>query len=163
MAARKWIDDGYRDTELRDVRRIRWVLVITMLLNFLATGIKLGAGMATGAISIVADSLDSLFDGFSNLVGLVGLNLAARPPDSDHPYGHRKFETIAALCIAILLFLTSWQLLQTAWARWWSDAVPVISGWTMFAMIASILIQGGTSIYELHQGRKLKYYLAFYE
>jgi cation diffusion facilitator family transporter len=156
MASRKWIDDGYQETELRDVHRIRWVLLITMLLNFLATGIKLAAGLATGAISIVADSLDSLFDGISNLVGLVGLNLAAKPPDSDHPYGHRKFETIAALCIAFLLFLTSWQLLQTAWEHWWNDAVPVISEWTIIAMVASILIQGGTSIYELSQGRKLK-------
>ena len=156
MAARKWIDDGYRETELRDVRRIRWVLIITMLLNFLAMAIKLATGLATGALSVVADGLDSLFDGISNLVGLVGLNLAARPPDSDHPYGHRKFETIAALSIAFLLFLTSWQLLQTAWDRWWSEAVPEISIWIIVAVVASMLIQAGTSFYELRQGRKLK-------
>ncbi len=155
MTARKWIDDGYQTTELRDVRRIRWILIITMLLNFLATGIKLAAGIATGALSVVADGLDSLFDGISNLVGLVGLNLAVKPPDVDHPYGHRKFETIAALVIAFLLFLTSWQLLQAAWVRWWSDEVPEISLWTIAAMVASMLIQGGTSLYELRQGRKL--------
>ena len=156
MSARKWIDDGYQSTELRDVRRIRRVLIVTMLLNFLATGIKLAAGFATGALSVVADGLDSLFDGISNLVGLVGLNIAARPPDRDHPYGHRKFETIAALSIAFLLFLTSWQLLQTAWERWWSEMVPEISVWTIAAMVSSMLIQGGTSYYELRQGRKLK-------
>ncbi|MBK5109283.1 MAG: cation diffusion facilitator family transporter, partial [Anaerolineales bacterium] len=155
MTARKWINDGYQETELRDVRRIRWVLIITMLLNFLATGIKLAAGFATGALSVVADGLDSLFDGISNLVGLVGLNIASRPPDSNHPYGHRKFETIAALSIAFLLFLTSLQLLQTAWDRWWSEDVPVINVWTILAMVASMLIQGGTSYYELRQGRKL--------
>jgi cation diffusion facilitator family transporter len=156
MSPRKWIDDGYQTTELRDIRRIRWVLIITMLLNFLATGIKLAAGVATGALSVVADGLDSLFDGISNLVGLVGLNLASKPPDSDHPYGHRKFETIAALSIAFLLFLTSWQLLQTAWERWWSDEIPEINIWTIAAMVASMLIQGGTSLYELRQGRKLR-------
>lgn len=156
MSERKWIDDGYQATELRDVRRIRQVLIVTMLLNFLATGIKLAAGLTTGALSVVADGLDSLFDGVSNLVGLVGLNIAARPPDSDHPYGHRKFETIAALSIAFLLFLTSWQLLQTAWDRWWSESVPEVSLWTIAAMVGSMLIQGGTSYYELRQGRKLK-------
>ena len=138
------------------MRRIRRVLIVTMLLNFLATGIKLAAGLTTGALSVVADGLDSLFDGISNLVGLIGLNIAARPPDSDHPYGHRKFETIAALSIAFLLFLTSWQLLQTAWDRWWSEAVPEVSYWTIAAMVGSMLIQGGTSYYELRQGRKLK-------
>jgi len=156
MSARKWIDDGYQATELRDVPSIRRVLIITLLLNFLATGIKLAAGLGTGALSVVADGLDSLFDGISNLVGLVGLNVAARPPDSNHPYGHRKFETIAALSIAFLLFLTSWQLLQTAWDRWWSGAIPEINAWTFAAMIISMLIQGGTSYYELRQGRKHK-------
>lgn len=156
MSPRKWIDDGYQTTDMRDVRRIRWVLVITMLLNFLATGIKLAAGFTTGALSVVADGLDSLFDGISNLVGLVGLNVAARPPDKDHPYGHRKFETIAALSIAFLLFLTSWQLLVTAWERWWSDQIPQVNAWTIAAMIASMLIQGGTSLYELREGRRLK-------
>jgi cation diffusion facilitator family transporter len=155
MVPRKWIDDGYQTTERRDVRRIRWVLIITMLLNFLATAIKLAAGLATGALSVVADGLDSLFDGISNLVGLVGLNLASRPADSDHPYGHRKFETIAALSIAFLLFLTSWQLLQTAWERWSSEDVPEINIWTIAAVVVSMLIQGGTSLYELRQGRKL--------
>lgn len=155
MSVRKWIDDGYQSTELRDISSIRRVLLLTMLLNFLATGIKLAAGVATGALSVVADGLDSLFDGISNLVGLVGLKVAAQPPDSDHPYGHRKFETIAALSIAFLLFLTSWQLLQVAWERWWTEAVPEISIWTLVAMIASMLIQAGTSIFELRRGRKL--------
>jgi len=104
----------------------------------------------------VADGLDSLFDGISNLAGLVGLNLASKPPDADYPYGHRKFETIAALSIAFLTFLTSWQLLQTAWERWWSDAIPEISIWTGAAMVAAMLIQAGTSFYELRQGRNLK-------
>jgi cation diffusion facilitator family transporter len=156
MPTRKWIDDGYRDTELRDVRRIRLVLLVTMLLNFAATAIKLTAGIVTGALSVVADALDSLFDGISNLAGLVGLNLASKPPDADHPYGHRKFETIAALSIAFLLFLTSWQLLQTAWERWWSDVVPDINMWTAAALLVSMLIQAATSIYELRQGRELK-------
>lgn len=156
MTSHKWIDDGYLLAEQRDVVRIRQVLVITMLLNFLATGVKLAAGLMTGALSVVADGLDSLFDGISNLVGLVGLSLASRPPDVDHPYGHRKFETIAALIIAFLLFLTSWQLLQTAWGRWWSTEIPQVNRWTIGAMLASMAIQGATSIYELRRGRKLK-------
>lgn len=156
MEPRKWIDDGYQHTEQRDVSKIRWVLVWTMLLNFLATAIKLAAGIATGALSVVADGLDSLFDGISNLAGLVGLNVAAKPADADHPYGHRKFETLAALSIAFLLFLTSWQLLVTAWERWWSGTVPQISIWTGAALVASMLIQAGTSFYELRQGRRLK-------
>ena len=151
-----WTDDGYFVTERRDMRQIRWVLIATMLLNFLATAIKLAAGLATGALSVVADGLDSLFDGLSNVVGLTGLYLAAKPPDAEHPYGHRKFETVAALSISFLLFLTSWQLLQAAWERFKEGTPPQINTWTVAAMLIAMLVQAGTSWYELRQGRKLK-------
>ena len=151
-----WLDDGYFATEKRDLNQIRWVLIITMLLNFLAMGIKLVAGLLIGSLSMVADGLDSFFDGLSNVVGLGGLYVAGKPPDADHPYGHRKFETVAALSISFLLFLTCWQLLQTAWNRLGQDISPEVNYWTIIAMLLSIAIQGGTSIYELRAGRRLK-------
>jgi cation diffusion facilitator family transporter len=97
-----------------------------------------------------------LFDGISNLVGLAGLHIAGKPPDAEHPYGHRKFETVAALTIAILLFLTSWQLLLTAWERLRSGTSPEINSFVLAAMILSMLIQAGTAFYELRAGRRLR-------
>ena len=151
-----WTDDGYFTTERRDLSQIRRVLVITMLLNFVAMAVKIVAGLATGALSVIADGLDSLFDGLSNVVGLAGLYAASKPPDAEHPYGHRKFETIAALSISFLLFLTCLQLLQTAWNRLGEGAAPDVTLWTAGAMLASMLVQAGTSYYELRQGRRLK-------
>lgn len=150
----KWIDDGYFNTERRDLSQIRRVLVITMVLNFAATAVKLAAGLATGALSVIADALDSLFDGLSNAVGLAGLHAAGKPPDAEHPYGHRKFETLSALSIAFLLFLTTYQLLVTAWNRLQSEVVPQVNLWVIAAMVLSMLIQALTSAYELRQGRK---------
>src|SRR3989304_2040286 len=152
----KWIKDDFDVPDTRDLGNIRRVLILTMLFNFTATGVKLSAGLATGALSVVADSLDSLFDGLSNVVGLAGLTAAAKPPDADHPYGHRKFETIAALSIAFLLFLTCWQLLQVAWERLGSGAAPQVNLWTGLAMLVSVAIQAGTSYYELRKGRRLQ-------
>lgn len=151
-----WSDDGYFVTERRDLKQIRMVLVVTMLLNFLATGIKLAAGVATGALSVVADALDSLFDGLSNIAGLTGLYLAGKPPDAEHPYGHRKFETVAALSISFLLFLTAWQLILAAWERFTSGEAPQVNAWVIAAMLVSMVVQAGTSIYELRKGRRLK-------
>ena len=152
----KWIKDDFDVPDTRDLGNIRRVLILTMLFNFTATGVKLSAGLATGALSVVADSLDRLFDGLSNVVGLAGLTAAAKPPDADHPYGHRKFETIAALSIAFLLFLTCWQLLQVAWEQFGSPAEPQINWWTGIAMLVGMVIQGLTSFYELRRGRQLK-------
>jgi cation diffusion facilitator family transporter len=156
MPTVKWIQDGFLLEERRDLGRIRRVLVVTMLLNFAASAVKLAAGLATGALSVVADALDSLFDGISNVVGLAGLSAAAKPPDAEHPYGHRKFETIAALSIAFLLFLTSFQLLQSAWQRLGSARPPQVNLSTVAAMVVGMLLQAGTSYYELRQGRRLR-------
>jgi cation diffusion facilitator family transporter len=151
-----WTDDGYFVTERRDLGQIRRVLIVTMLLNFLATAIKIGAGLLTGALSVVADGLDSLFDGLSNVVGLAGLYASSKPPDAEHPYGHRKFETVAALSISFLLFLTCWQLIQVAWSRLGEAHMPSINLWIVAAMLLSMVVQAGTSFYELREGRRLK-------
>ncbi len=96
---------------MRDYEGIRKVLILTMLLHVMATLAQLAIGFRTGTLSLTADGLDSFFDGFSNVVGLVAISFAARPPDRDHPYGHRKYVTMMASGIAVLLAVTTWELL----------------------------------------------------
>ncbi|MCB0187669.1 MAG: cation diffusion facilitator family transporter, partial [Caldilineaceae bacterium] len=112
----------------RNYRAIQRVLIITFLLNVLATLAKLGVGLWTGALSLVADGLDTLFDGLSNVIGLVAVNISSQPPDEEHPYGHRKFETLAALFIAAALFITTWELATGAIQRLF-DPPPVVVNW----------------------------------
>src|SRR4029453_11500332 len=94
----------------RDYHAIHRVLLITFAYNLLATVVKLGVGLWIGALSLIADGMDSLFDGASNIVGVVAVRISSQPPDDQHPYGHRKFETLAALFIAVALFVTAWEL-----------------------------------------------------
>ncbi|MCP4168313.1 MAG: cation-efflux pump [Chloroflexi bacterium] len=140
---------------MRDYSAIRRTLIITMLLNFVASAVKLGAGFATGALSLVADGLDTLFDAVANIVGLVGISIGSRPPDEDHPYGHRKFETFAALIIALLLFVAAWELGSSAVARMRNPQPITLNAWAFAALVFSIVIQAGTSAYELRKGRHL--------
>ena len=72
------------------------VLTRVLVLNLAVALAKLILGYATGAVSIVSDGFHSLTDSASNIIGLVGLRAADKPPDADHPYGHRKYETVAA-------------------------------------------------------------------
>lgn len=151
-----WQDDGYYPVDQRDNRGIFWVMLGTMLLNFAATGVKMAAGVLTGSISVVADGLDSFFDGLSHVSGFAGLYAASKPPDAEHPYGHRKFETIAALSIAFLLFLTTYQLILTAWDRLRNPKALEINIWVILAMVVGLMIQGFTTWFEYRQGRRLK-------
>lgn len=138
-------------------RAIRRVLWITMGLNLVAMAAKLLVGYWTGSLSLIADGMDSVFDAASNVIGLVGIHFAARPADEDHPYGHRKAETITALVIAGLLFLTTWELLQSAVERLRDPALirAEANWWSFGALLVSIVIHVLVVWYELREGRRL--------
>lgn len=140
-------------TRFGAIRRVLW---ITLGLNLLATLAKIVVGYLTGSLSIVADGFDSLFDSASNVIGLVGMSFAARPPDEDHPYGHRKFETLAAISVSVLLFVTSVELVRSVIERLSSPAVPQINLWSFAALIFSIGVHLFTVVYERRRGRELQ-------
>src|ERR687897_1452468 len=91
---------------------VRQVLVRILFLNLAVALVKIVFGQLSGSISILSDGFHSLTDGASNVVALVGLRLARKPPDADHPYGHRKFETLAAGAIALFLLVVVVEVAQ---------------------------------------------------
>lgn len=143
---------------MKNFAAIQRVLVITFLLNLLATVAKLVVGYLTGSLSLVADGFDSVFDSASNIIGLVGIYIAARPADKEHPYGHRKFETMTAISISILLFLTFVELVESAWARLRAPEtiVPVVNAWSFAALLVSIAVHTAVVSYEYRKGKELK-------
>ncbi|MCB0126953.1 MAG: cation diffusion facilitator family transporter, partial [Caldilineaceae bacterium] len=140
----------------RNYRAIQRVLIITFLLNVLATLAKLGVGLWTGALSLVADGLDTLFDGLSNVIGLVAVNISSQPPDEEHPYGHRKFETLAALFIAAALFITTWELATGAIQRLFDPPPVVVNWWSIGALLFSSAVQAVAGLWELRKAAQLE-------
>jgi cation diffusion facilitator family transporter len=152
------VADGAREGVLIAARHqeVSRVLARVLILNLLVAGAKLILGYATGAVSIVSDGFHSLADSASNIIGLVGLRAAGKPPDADHPYGHRKFETLAAGAIFIFLVVAVMEIGRTAIARL-ADPVPPDVGWLSFAvMTATLAINLGVVRYEAGRGRALK-------
>ncbi len=137
-------------------RAIRQVLWITLALNLLSTVIKAGIGLWTGSLSLLASGLDALFDASSNVVGLVGIQVAARPPDAEHPYGHHKSETLAAMIIAGVLFVTVVGIVQQAVERLLGGSVPEVSAYSFGAIAVGLAIELFTSSYERRKGRELE-------
>jgi len=141
-----------------NLRAIKRVLVITLILNLVATLAKLIVGYLTGALSLIADGFDSVFDSASNVVGLVGIHIASQPADEEHPYGHRKFETFTAVGISLLLFLTCWELIKSAWERLTAPQAiaPEVNAWSFGALLVSIAVHIVVVIYESGAGRRLR-------
>lgn len=135
------------------VRRILIVIFVLNILTALAKGIY---GLYTDALSMSADGLHSLFDSTANIIGLVGISLAARPPDRDHPYGHGKYESFAAIGIAILLFASCLQLVLAAVDRLQKGSVPDVTQLSFAIMALTLIINIGVSSYEYILGRRLK-------
>ena len=135
---------------------IRRVLIITMLLNFTVALGKIAIGSATGAISISADGFHSLMDGAANLVGLFANRIAGKPADEDHPYGHRRFETLAALTIGILLLITAGEIISSALERFSSGEQPQISPVMFAVLVGTLVVNLFLSRYEHREGERLK-------
>jgi len=135
---------------------VRRILIIIFAINIVTALAKGAYGLFTNSLSMSADGLHSLFDSTSNIIGLVGISLAARPPDKEYPYGHAKFETFASLGIAVLLFASSIQLVIAAVNRLQSQLEPQITGLSFGIMGITLLINIGVSAYEYILGKRLK-------
>ena len=87
-------------------RKVKQVLWLILFANFAVALLKIIVGTAISSTSMTADGFHSISDGTSNILGIVGIILASKPRDKEHPYGHNKFEVISGLFIgAMLLFL----------------------------------------------------------
>ena len=83
-------------------RSIRWTQA-GLLVNAVLVLVKLVAGIVGHANALVADAVESSADIFSSLIVWMGLSIAARPADEDHPYGHGKAEPLAAAIVSLML------------------------------------------------------------
>jgi cation diffusion facilitator family transporter len=119
---------------------VRVVLVKILFLNIAVALAKVIYGQMSGSISILSDGFHSLTDGTSNVVALIGLRLARKPPDANHPYGHRKFETIAAGGIALFLLVVVVEVAQAAFFRFRSGGAPTVTPTSFIVMLATLAI-----------------------
>jgi cation diffusion facilitator family transporter len=131
------------------------VLVKVLLLNLGVAAAKLALGFTSGAVSIVSDGVHSLTDGLSNVAALVGVGVARRPPDRNHPYGHRKYETIAAAAIGGFLLIVTVEILETAWGRFRAGTAPTVTPMAFAVMVATIGINLLVTRYERRAGQRL--------
>ncbi|MFM8550884.1 MAG: cation diffusion facilitator family transporter [Nitrospiraceae bacterium] len=137
-------------------KEVRWVLWAVLGLNLLVALAKLLYGVVTASLSMQADGFHSLFDGVSNIVGLVGLWLAAAPPDDVHPYGHKKYETLAAASIGAMLLGTCVYLLWSSYAHWQRAVQPQVTRASFAIMLATMAINYGVMRWERSKGRELR-------
>jgi cation diffusion facilitator family transporter len=136
-------------------RRIVRALAAILGLNLVVAIAKLIYGHTSGAIAITADGVHSLLDASSNVIGIVGIAVASRPPDENHPYGHRKYETFAALGVAAMLLLGCQEILSQALHRLRTPGAPQIHTVGFVIVVGTLLVNLAVVMYERRAGRQL--------
>jgi cation diffusion facilitator family transporter len=140
---------------LQKYKKIRRVLIIVLLLNLAVAFAKIIYGSLTNTLSMVADGYHSLFDGVSNVIGLAGTFIAARPPDKDHPYGHAKYETVASVFIALLLIFVGFEIFRNSLDRFLIRSAPEVTAISFLVILGTMLINYLVTRYEYREGKAL--------
>jgi cation diffusion facilitator family transporter len=144
------------EAHARDDAAVRRVLWVVLWLNLAVAVAKLAYGAVSGSIAIRADGIHSLFDGGSNIVGLVALWVASHPPDDDHPYGHRKVESLAALLIGVSVVLGLLEVVRSIASSILGRTHPQISGLGFVVAGGTLAINLLVSTREAASGRRLR-------
>lgn len=137
-------------------KKVRQVLIITLILNIVVLLLKAVVGVMTGSLSLQADALHSVTDSANNVLGLVTNQLSSPKPDRDHPYGHQKFEAIGALGIAAFLGIACFEIITGALNRILFGGEPVkIGGSELWLLIIVLGINIFVAFYERKIGLKV--------
>ena len=131
------------------------VLYRVLFLNLVVAIVKIALGYATGAVSILSDGFHSLTDSASNVVALLGVSIARLPPDENHPYGHRKYETVASLGILVFLVIVLVQVLGAAYDRLVNGGTPRVFPEGIGIMATTLAVNLFVVAYEEREGRRL--------
>lgn len=136
--------------------QVRRVLLITLFLNLLVMGLKAVVGIVTGSLSLQADALHSVTDSANNVLGLVASQFSSPTPDRRHPYGHQKYEGVAALGIAAFLGIACFEIIQGAIDKIWHGGDPVtISAEQLWILLIVLGINIFVAFYERKIGKEV--------
>ena len=125
--------------------------------NIVLTIIKLWGGIVGNSRALIADAVHSASDVISSFVVLFGVRASNKPPDDDHPYGHGKYESVAALIVAILLIVIGIEILVSSVQLIFANEAPQVPKVIALVIIViSIVVKEGLYQYKIRLGKKIK-------
>lgn len=139
----RWFVKDYKDTTNTAVRTAygRLAGITGIVCNLLLFTAKLVIGTLSGSISITADAFNNLSDASSSIITLLGFKLSARPADKDHPFGHARYEYIAALAVSVLIMVIGLELAKSSLDKILHPAAVQVSGVLVAVLCLSMAVK----------------------
>jgi cation diffusion facilitator family transporter len=128
--------------------------IISVLVNSVLFVLKFWAGIVTGSIALTADAWHTLSDSLSSIIVIVAVKLSSKKPDNEHPFGHGRWEQIAALFIAFLLGIIAFDFLKDSIAQFKSHESTQFGTLAIVVTIISIIVKEALAQYAFYIGRK---------
>lgn len=113
--------------------------IVGIICNVLLCAAKGLIGLAAGSVSIVADALNNLADAASNIISLMGFRLASRPADTDHPYGHGRYEYLSGLVVSAMILVVGVELMKSSVGKI-INPEPVEFSWVLVIVLALAIV-----------------------
>ena len=135
--------------------QVRKVLVYTLILNAAVALAKIIYGFMTNSVAMISDGFHSVFDGTSNVIGLIGIWIASHPPDEKHPYGHKKYETLFTIVIAVMLFTTCLEILKRVYHSFSEGHKTDVTQISFLIMLITTGVNIFVMLYEKRRGQQL--------
>lgn len=135
------------------------VSLVSIIGNLILSGFKLFAGIVAHSGAMLSDAVHSASDVFSSILVIIGVRIAARKPDKEHPYGHERFECVTAILLSVILFLTGLGIgknaLQAILGGHYEDlAVP--GALALVAAVASIITKEAMFWYTRYHANRIQ-------
>ena len=146
MSVSTALPDGTRD------RAIQHTLLIEGFANFTVLVVKIVVGVATSSAAVISDAIHSFADLANNGVAFFAARLAATPPDREHPYGHRRYETLAVFLLATLLAVLAVEIAMRGLS---ADREVVQNSWTLALMLGVLGVNITVALWEGARARRL--------
>jgi len=141
---------------MEDAGRLgRRVAATSMAVSGTLAAIKISVGLMAGSTSVVADGVESASDVLASGIVYIGLMVASRPADADHPYGHGRFETLAGLAVGMILAATGTAICLRSLERTGEMHTPP-AGYAIWALLLSIVAKSVMSSFKFYYGRRIR-------
>lgn len=128
--------------------------IVSIFVNTLLFGLKYWAGVISGSIALTADAWHTLSDSISSIIVIFGVKLSSKKPDKKHPFGHGRWEQIAAIFIGVLLALIAYDFLKDSIIQFKNHESANFGTLAIVVTVVSILFKEGLAQYAFYLGKK---------
>lgn len=148
----------YKNTSNAQVRTRYGIMVsvVGICCNVVLFGAKLFIGLLVNSISVMADAFNNLSDAASSIIGFIGVKMAEKPADTDHPFGHGRVEYIAAFIVAFLVIQVGFSLFKSSISKIIHPEEMTYQSVSVVILLLSILIKLWLGFFNKILGKRIQ-------